>query len=211
MPAAAAVQDHLPRRPAAASLPRPRDLHAGSRPRADLRQMRRRGRHRDPAVPRRWPRAHRISPTAPPPRCARWWISTIGASTSSSPSRNGPTSSTSWVRCDARVASCQVRCARTADAPRSAAGRAAAGHAAELRELPHHARHALGALLAQRLPVRALLPDHPERCQRRGAAAVDGPPGAGGRRGVRCAAHLRRRGAVAGAPVGDAGTRCELP
>src|SRR5690606_31129550 len=51
-PRAAAVQDHVPRGSAAASVPRPRDLYAGPGTSADLRQVRGRRRDRDPAVPR---------------------------------------------------------------------------------------------------------------------------------------------------------------
>src|SRR5690606_22935951 len=49
---AAPVPHHLPRGPAATSLPGPHHLHPGSGPRTDLRPLRGCRRHRDPAVPR---------------------------------------------------------------------------------------------------------------------------------------------------------------
>ena len=152
------------------------DLHAGSGTRADFRQMRRRGDHRDPAVPR----ARRARAVL-----LQWLRRTLRELVDfydrrfniASRSRRGPIWSTSWACCDARHDARMLGAWRLGPALAAAAPPPGTRH--QLRELPHPARYALGALLAQRLRVRPLLPDDPERRERRGAAAADGPPGAG--------------------------------
>ncbi len=80
----------------------------------------------------------------------------------------------------------------------------------QLRELPHRARHRLGAVLARGIPGRDVLPDAADRRQQPDHAAVAGTSRAGRRRGLERAAHLRRRGAEARASVGDARARAHV-
>ena len=85
--AAAAVQDHLQRRHRAARVPRPRDLHAGSGPRAGHGQVQRRRRDRHAAVPRARGARAVLLERLRARRCASSSTSTTGASTSATPSK----------------------------------------------------------------------------------------------------------------------------
>ena len=159
-------------RRAAASVPGPRDLHAGSGPRADLRPLQRRGHHRDAAAARPvGPRAVFLQWLGRL-RCARSWTSTTAATTSATPSRRSRIWSTSWGRCEQTSARSVLRCMLPAAAAQAAA---AATRAAQFRRLPHRARHGLGALLAGRVRRRAVFPHAADRCQRAGESALAGP------------------------------------